>query len=126
VTSEKKSIAIIGASTNKDKYSNKAVRACRIQGYTVYPVTPKADEIEGLPAFPTITDIPGAVDIASLYVPPQVGIQLLPAIADKKVKELYVNPGAESDDLMAKAKELGIRAVSVCTILNVGMRPEEV
>lgn len=126
MSSEKKSIAIIGASTNRAKYGNMAVRAYAKQGFTVYPVTPSADEIEGHKAYQTITDIPGDVDIASLYLPPAVGLQLLQQIADKKVKELFVNPGAESDELMEKAKALGLNAMAACSILAVGMRPEEV
>jgi len=126
VSSEKKSIAIIGASTKREKYGNMAVRAYAKQGFTVYPVTPSADEIEGHKAYKTIADIPGDVDIASLYLPPAVGLQLLQQIADKKVKELFVNPGAESDELMEKAKALGLNAMAACSILAVGMRPEEV
>ncbi len=126
MSSEKQSIAIVGASTKRKKYGNMAVRAYAKQGFTVYPVTPNADEVEGHKAYRTIADIPGDVDIVSLYVPAVVGVKLLQQIADKKVKEIFVNPGAESDELMEKAKALGLNAMVVCSILAVGMRPEEV
>lgn len=126
MTDKKKSIAIIGASTNREKFGNKAVRAYAMQGYTVYPVTPKADEVEGHKAYPSIRDIPGDVDIVSLYVPAAVGVRLLPDIAEKKAKEVFVNPGAESDELMEKAKALGLNAMNACSILAVGLTPEEV
>ncbi|RPJ45261.1 MAG: CoA-binding protein [Candidatus Latescibacterota bacterium] len=119
-------IAIIGASTNRDKFGNKAVRAYVKQGYTVYPVTPSADEVEGLKAYKSIRDIPGEVELASLYVPPPVGLKVLGEIAEKKVREVYVNPGAESDELIEKARELGLRAIVACSILAIGMTPEEV
>ncbi|MFH1278293.1 MAG: CoA-binding protein [Candidatus Eisenbacteria bacterium] len=126
MTAESKTIAIIGASTNREKYGNKAVRAWAMKGYTVYPVTPKADEVEGFKAYPSIRDIPGNVDIVSLYVPAAVGVRLLPDIADKKAREIYVNPGAESDELMAEAKALGLNAMNACSILAIGLTPEEV
>ncbi|MFH1681327.1 MAG: CoA-binding protein [Candidatus Eisenbacteria bacterium] len=123
---EGKTIAIIGASANREKYGNKAVRAYVKQGYRVYPVTPNAPEVEGIPAFKSVRDIPGEVEIASLYVPPQVGVRLLEEIAKKKVREVYVNPGAESDELLERANELGLRAIVACSILAIGMTPEEV
>jgi predicted CoA-binding protein len=82
--------------------------------------------VEGLRAYPSIRDIPADLDAASLYVPPKVGIQLLDEIADKQVKELYVNPGAESDELLERAKALGLNTIVACSIMAVGMRPEEV
>ena len=124
--SKRKSIAIIGASANREKYSNKAVRAYRKQGFEVYPVTPRAEEVEGLKAYRSIGEIPGEVEIASLYVPARVGVQLLQEIADKGVEELFVNPGAESAELMEKAKALGLNAINACSILAIGMTPEEV
>jgi hypothetical protein len=43
-----KSVAILGASADRSKYGNKAVRAYQQQGYTVFPINPKESEIEGL------------------------------------------------------------------------------
>ena len=63
------SVAIIGASSAKEKYGNKAVRAYLRRGWTVYPVNPNEPTIEGLKTYATITDIPGPVDRASLSAP---------------------------------------------------------
>src|SRR6478736_5324204 len=116
------SVAVIGASNARDKFGNKAVRAFLRQGWTVYPVNPNETEVEGLKAYPSITDIPGPVDRASLYLPPHVGIGVLDAIKQKGVKELYVNPGAESDELMAKAEALGLNTIWACSIVEIGER----
>ena len=116
-------VAIVGASTDRAKFGNKAVRAYLRQGWTVYPVTPNATEVEGLRAFPTIDAIPGPVDRASLYLPPAVGLRTLPAIAAKGVAELWINPGAESDALLAEAERLGIPTVQACSIVDIGERP---
>ena len=59
----KQTVAILGASQNRDKYGNKAVRAHLDLGYDVYPVNPKADEIEGVKAYPTLSDLLDAVAI---------------------------------------------------------------
>jgi predicted CoA-binding protein len=117
------SVAVIGASNAKEKYGNKAVRAYLRQGWTVYPVNPNETQIEGLRAYPSITDIPDPVDRASLYLPPRLGLAVLDGVKAKGVHELYVNPGAESDELMARAEALGLEPIFACSIVDIGERP---
>lgn len=120
------SIAVIGASADRAKYGNKAVRAYVSMGWTVYPVNPKLSEVEGLPCFSSISEVPTAPDFASLYVPPAVGIGLLPAIAKAGVKKVYVNPGAESMELIEEAERLGLEPIVACSIRALGLAPERV
>ena len=121
------SVAVIGASNNPRKYGNKAVRAYLRQGWTVYPVNPQEAEqatpIEGIAPYPNIEAIPAKVDRAALYVPPSVGQTLLAGIARKGISELFVNPGAESDELLAEAERLGLSVVQACAIVDIGERP---
>jgi hypothetical protein len=117
------SVAIIGASNTRQKYGNRAVRAYLRQGWTVYPVNPNEREVEGLATYASVAEIPGAVDRASLYVPADVGITLLDGIKEKGVAELFVNPGAESDELIARAETLGLQAIQACSIVDIGERP---
>jgi predicted CoA-binding protein len=116
-------VAVIGASREKAKYGNRAVRAYLRQGWTVYPVNPNEPEVEGLATFATIGDIPGPVDRATVYVPPHVGRGLLAGIKAKGVAELFINPGAESDELMAEAERLGLDPILACSIVDIGERP---
>jgi len=117
------SVAVIGASSARQKYGNRAVRAYLRQGWTVYPINPNEPEVEGLKTFARITDIPGPVDRASLYVPADVGIALLDGIRQKQVSELFVNPGAESDELLEEAERLGLNAIQACSIVDICERP---
>jgi predicted CoA-binding protein len=118
-----RTVAVIGASNVREKFGNKAVRAYLRQGWTVYPVNPNEREVEGLKTYASITDIPGPVDRATLYLPPEVGVRVLDAIKHKGVAELYVNPGAESDELMTKAEALGLEPIWACSIVEIGERP---
>ena len=117
-------IAVIGASNAPSKFGNRAVRAHVAQGWTVYPVNPKEDQIEGLRCYRSIADIPAAVDRASLYVPPAVGIELLDAIRARGAKELWVNPGSGSPALLARAEQLGLVVVEACSIVAASDDPE--
>jgi hypothetical protein len=118
-----KTVAIIGASADRSKFSNKAVRAFVRQGYTVIPIHPKETEIEGLTAYKSVVDVPGPVDMASLYLPPSIGERVLEDIARKGITELWVNPGAESPELVAKARGLGLKPIVACSIVGIGESP---
>lgn len=119
------SIAIVGASTDRKKYGNKAVRAFKQGGWTVFPVNPGAAEVEELPAFRSVAEIPGPVDRVSMYVPPQVGLTMLPDIAAKNPAEFFLNPGSESPELVEEARALGLNPLLACSIVNIGLRPEQ-
>ncbi len=118
-----KTVAVIGASANRAKYGNKAVRAFARQGYAVYPVNPGESEIEGLPAFKTIGEVPVRPDMVSVYVPPETLLKILPDIAAKGCDELWLNPGTESDEVLAEAERLGLRVIQACSIVGVGVSP---
>ncbi len=119
-----KTIAIVGASEDRRKYGNKAVRAFKDGGWEVYPINPKAEEIEGLRAYPTVRDVPGSIDRVSMYVPPSVGIRLLDDIAEKKPGELFFNPGSEDPEILEAARARGLEPIVACSIVNIGLRPE--
>lgn len=120
---EHKTVAVVGASSDRSKFSNKAVRAYVAQGWDVYPVNPKGGIIEGLQAYSSLKEIPVAVDRVTMYLPPAVAVRALPEIAEIQPKEFFVNPGAESDELVEKAKELGLDPILACSIVDLGVTP---
>ena len=118
-----KSVAIIGASSNPQKFGNRAVRAFRRQGYTVFPINPHEGQVEGLKTYASVLDVPGAIDMASFYVPPDVGEQVMNEIAKKGITEVWLNPGAESDRLIRHAQALHIEPIIACSIVAIGQDP---
>ena len=120
----KPSVAILGASADRSKFGNKAVRAHLQQGYDVFPVNPKGGVIEGLTVYKSLADVPAAhLNRISVYLPPQVGLAMLDEIAAKGCDELWLNPGSESDDIVAKAEALGLKPIQACSIVAVGVHP---
>jgi len=116
-----KTVAVIGASSNRDKWGNKAVRAYRAQDYTVYPVNPNEPEVEGLKTYASIKEVPVRPNTVTVYVPPTRLVKLLPDIAARGCDELYLNPGTESDEVLAECARLGLNANQACSIIAVGM-----
>ncbi len=94
-----------------------AVHAWRDAGWTVYPVNPNEEEIEGLTAHRTIRDIPGEVQAATMYVPPPLGLKMVEGIIDRGVAKVYLNPGADSPELAHKLEAAGIEVIEACSIL---------
>jgi uncharacterized protein len=118
-----KVVAVVGASSNRRKFGNRALRAFRQQGYTVVPINPREAEVEGLKAYASVLDVPGTIDMASLYVPPEIGEQVIGEIARKGIAEVWLNPGAESDALIARARALQIQPILACSIVAIGENP---
>jgi hypothetical protein len=118
-----KTAAIVGASADRHKYGNKSVRAHLQQGYTVFPINPRETEIEGCPAYRSIADLPVRPDRVSVYVPAEVTLKLLPEIAAKGCDELWLNPGADSDEAVTEAERLGLNVIRACSIVDLGVSP---
>ncbi|HNZ48509.1 MAG TPA: CoA-binding protein [Candidatus Hydrogenedentes bacterium] len=119
-----KSIAIVGASSDRKKYGNKAVRAFVKGGWKVFPVNKSGGTIEGLDVFKSLDEIQEKIDRVSMYLPPSLGIGLLEEVVRKMPCEFYLNPGSESEALIAQAKALGLQPVQACSIVNIGLRPD--
>jgi uncharacterized protein len=119
-------VAVVGASTDRNKYGNKSVRAHQQQGYTVYPINPKGGEIEGLTAYTSLAEVPaGPLTRISMYVPPTIGLKMLDEIAARGCQELWLNPGSESDELIAEAESRGLNVIVACSIVDVGVNPAQ-
>ncbi|HYS26628.1 MAG TPA: CoA-binding protein [Vicinamibacterales bacterium] len=118
-----KTVAVIGASSDRRKFGNKAFRAFQEEGHTVIPINPNEASVEGVATYPSVTDVPGPIDMATVYVPPEVGITLLEGFEKKKIAEIWINPGAESDELVAEARRRKLNVIEACSIVGIGRNP---
>ena len=117
-------VAVIGASTDRRKFGNKAVRAFLRQGYDVVPINPHEAQVEGLQAYRSVLDVPGPIDMATLYVPPETGLAVIErdrpqghprGVAEPRRRE----PGAGG----ARRSALGLSPIEACSIVGIGETP---
>ena len=116
-------VAVIGASNDRRKYGNKALRAFRAQGYVVIPINPHDDQIEGERAYRSVLDYPGPIDEATVYVPPEIAVGIMDDLATKKIPTIWLNPGADGAAVVARARSLGLKPTVACSIVGVGESP---
>jgi acyl-CoA synthetase (NDP forming) len=116
-----KAVAVIGASTREDRPGNWIVWNLLDFGFKgpIYPVNPRADEIRGLKAYPSILDVPTDVDVVHIVIPAKFVPQVIEDCGKKAVKFVILNGGGFAEvgpegaaierDCLARAKENGIR-----------------
>jgi predicted CoA-binding protein len=120
-----KTIAVVGASSDRRKFGNKALRAFRDEGHTVIPINPNEREVEGLATYPSVLDVPGAIDMATVYVQPDVAERLGDEFVRKQIPEVWFNPGADTDEVIAAARTRKLNAIFACSIVGIGRSPHE-
>ena len=116
-------VAVVGASRDRRKFGNKAVRAFQHRGYDVVPINPEGGVIEGIPTYASVLDVPRSIDIATVYLQPTIGERVIDEIARKGIEEVWLNPGADSARVVARARALGLNPILDCSIVGIGESP---
>jgi uncharacterized protein len=120
-----KTVAVVGASSSRAKFGNKALRAFLAEGHRVLAINPNEAEVEGLKTYASVLDVPGPIDMATVYVQPDVTLRLLEEFQRKGIAEIWVNPGAEDDAVMAEARRRKMNVFFACSIIAIGRNPSE-
>jgi predicted CoA-binding protein len=120
-----KTVAVVGASNDRSKFGNKALRAFQAEGHQVIPINPNEPQVEGIKTYASVLDVPGPIDMATVYVQPDIAMRLLDEFDRKGIPEVWINPGAESDDMLAAAKTRQAKVIFACSIIGVGRSPHE-
>lgn len=118
------SFAVVGASSNRDKYGNKVLRCYQQHDLPVVGVNPRLDECEGAKCYPAIDQIPGEPRAVSVVAPPAFAKDVVAAAHRAGVKHLWFQPGAEESDAIAEAQRLGIEVIAhgACVLVVLGFR----
>jgi predicted CoA-binding protein len=110
-------VAVLGASPKSDRYAHKAMQMLAEYGYRAIPINPAFEEILGAKCYPSIADVPDKIDTATIYLGQARSDPLIDEIIDVQPRRIIMNPGAENENLAAKARERGIEVVEGCTLV---------
>lgn len=112
-------VVVLGASPKEDRYSNRAIRLLKSNGYTTVPVHPKFETIEDLPVVHSLSDIRQKVDTLTLYVGPERLQTMADEIVAFKPGRVIFNPGTESEALQSRLREANIPYLQACTLVMI-------
>lgn len=110
-------IAVVGATDNTAKYGSVIYRDLKRRGYRVWPVNPNRPTVDGDPAYDRIGDLPDQPDIIDLVVPAGVGLGVVREAIDLGWEGVWVQPGADSPELIATLQESGMEYIADSCIM---------
>ncbi len=105
-------MAIVGASRSGHKFGNIACRVLRAKGYRVYPIHRVASQIDGCTCYRRLADLPERVDALLVVVPPNSAMDAVREAAERGVRYVWLQQGAESPQVIAGCRDLGVEVVS--------------
>lgn len=118
-------VVVLGASADRSKFGNRAVRAYAALGHVVVPINPRlaraGESIEGLACVASVANVVGPIDRLLVYLPAVVMLAELPAIAARgDIAEVWLNPGADDPAVVVEATRLGLNVVQACALMAIG------
>ncbi|MDK2919855.1 MAG: uncharacterized protein PWQ37_2588 [Candidatus Petromonas sp.] len=118
---DKKVWAVVGATSNEDKFGYKIYKKLKDRGYEVYPINPGYDEVDGDKCYKSIKDLPVKPDCVDMVVSPKIGVSVINEIADKGINYVWFQPGTYNEKIIELAESKGLKVVyNNCVLVALG------
>ncbi len=110
---------VAGSFRNEKKYAYIVYNKLNGMGKKVYPINPKGGEVAGEKCYKSVGEIPEEADAASLVTPPSVTVNIVKECAEKGVKVIWMQPGAECGEAIEYCKKNDIGVIyDTCLMLQ--------
>ena len=108
-----KTIAMVGASPDKTKFSYGVLRVLHETGYKMIPInpTPGLREIRGLKVYPTLESVDQEIDMVEVFRSPKELVKIAKETIKINAKVLWGQIGVRNDEAARIAEEAGIKVV---------------
>jgi len=115
---------VVGASSNREKYGNKVLRVYLQHHKKAYPVHPRETSVEGVATVPDVASLPDTVKSISIITPPAITEKIVEAAITKGIENIWMQPGAESDETIKQAEQHGINVIAhgPCILAELGFQ----
>ena len=117
---EKKIWAVIGANNDPDKFGNIIYKRLKSEGYTVYPVNPMYDNVEGDKCYPDLTSLPEKPEVLDMVVSPKRGKAFIEEAARLGIKNIWLQPGTYDQELLKLIEEKQLVGLQACVLVALG------
>lgn len=117
--------AVVGASSNPEKYGHKVLKDLLKAGYKAIAINPKGGQILEQPVYPTLADYPDEIDVVVFVVPPKVTQKVLDQVVQLGIKQVWMQPGSESQAAIDFCQQHQIKVQSQACIMLERTPPKE-
>lgn len=114
-------VAILGASNKPERYSNMLIKRLRGKGHQVFPINPAFKEIDGIPVYRSLAEIPSGIDVLSVYMNASRSDAIADAILASGIPRVIFNPGAENPRLAERLAAKGVQVEEACSLVLSGI-----
>lgn len=114
---QSKTWAVVGATDNTQKFGYKIFKCLVNNNIQVFAVNPGVSEILGHKCYPSLKDLPQRPDAVNVVVPPRVGEQIMHECAELGINNVWLQPGADTAELIELGQQLGLNVVSNACIM---------
>lgn len=108
---EKRVWAVVGSVHNKAKFAYKIYNFLKGKGYKVYAVDPTGEMVDEDKSFKTLAELPEIPEVIDMVINPVRGSKYIDEARELNIKYVWFQPGAESEELIGKAKEYDMAVV---------------
>lgn len=106
-----RTIAVVGASSNPARPSNRVASYMKAQGYRVIPVNPNEQSVIGEQAFPSLSAVPGPIDLVDIFRKSEEVLPIVEEAIAKGAKAVWLQEGVVNEAAAARAKAAGLLVV---------------
>ena len=111
ILSRTKTVAVVGISKNWNRPSNFVAKYLKEHGYKIIPINPSYDEVLGLECYPSVSKVPGEIDMVNCFRKPTELGNILAEVIEKKVTKLWLQIGVVNHDVREAAQKKGVSVV---------------
>lgn len=117
-TMNMKNWAVVGATTKKNRFGYKIVKKLNQNGYNVFPVNPKFEEVDNLKCYDDLSSVDQKIEVVDMVVNPKQGIKVMEKINKLGIKYVWLQPGTRSQEIRDFAAQNGINLIENCIYAN--------
>ncbi len=111
ILAECRTIAVVGASSNPARASNHVASYMKAQGYRVIPVNPNEQTVIGEPAYPSLTAVPGSIDLVDIFRKSEDVLPIVEEAIARGAKAIWMQEGVINEAAAQLAREAGLTVV---------------
>jgi hypothetical protein len=114
---EPRKFAFIGLSRDEKKFSRAAFKELKKKGYTMYPVNPNLDEVDGVKCYRSISELPADIRHALFMTPKQSTAEAVKDAIHHGFTHIWIQQGAETGEALEAVQQSGVKFISKTCIL---------